>query len=388
MTLIALFACTPSDPLDAAESADLLHRAYVVSNESNEMFVFDYETLEEIGSLDTTVTNGAVNGNHMAMVGMDGKTIYTTAAEQDALVIIDAATLTVKKTMPIGDHATHMALRPGGSELWIMAEDDNTVVVLDTETDTITHAITDPAITLPHFARFSGDYAYIPSIGGNQISIVELATYTVIDTLVGDGLLEGPCEGDPCGYADAQIDPNGVLFASNFTTGKVIVYDTVTGERGPDVSVGSQTWSAFVDPFSPLIEDGGDSFAFVPSWMTSTISRIGADGTAAIWAAGDSEVYGVNFSATAPGEAFVLNRTRHEVAVLDRESGEVLDTLDVGGTTETGTTTPDGRLLLPISSTGEVAIIDTATHQELARFRGVGTYPWSVSTVDGQNYCH
>ena len=66
----------------------------------------------------------------------------------------------------------------------------------------------------------------------------------------------------------------------------------------------------------------------------------------------------------------------------------MLDTLDVGGTTETGTTTLDGRLLLPISSTGEVAVIDTVTHEELARFGGVGTYPWSVSTAAGQNYCH
>lgn len=384
MTLIALFACTsPVDSQDPAASADLTKRAYVVSNESNELFVFDYATLEEVGSLDTTAVSGAVNGNHMAMVTMDGAKVYITAAEQDMLVVVDAASLTVKKTLPIGTHATHMAFRDGTDELWIMAEDDNAVVVFDTVTDRITRSITDDSINLPHFARFSGDYAYVPSIGGNNVSIVDLATYAVVDTLVGDGLEEGACEGDPCGYADAQIDPNGVLFASNFSTGKVIVYDTASGERQPDVAVGAQTWSAFVNPFAD-----GDSYAFVPSWMTSTVSRIGADGSAQIWTAGDDEVYGVNFSAQAPDEAFVLNRTKNQVNILDRESGEVLDTLDVGGTTETGTTTPDGRLLLPISSTGEVAVIDTATHEELARFSGVGTYPWSAATADGQNYCH
>ncbi len=384
MTLIALFACT-ADTTGARDPAatNLSTRAYVVSEESNELFVFDYATLDEVGSLDTTVVSGAANGNHMAMVTMDGSKVYVTAASADMLVVVDAASLAIKKTMPIGKHATHMALREGTSELWIMAEDDNAVVVLDTETDTITRTITDTSINLPHFARFAGDYAYVPSIGGNNVSIIEVDSYTVVDTLVGDGLVEGACEGDPCGYADAQIDPNGVLFASNFTTGKVIVYDTLTGERQPDVSVGPQTWSAFVNPFA----DEG-SYAFVPSWTTSAVSRVDADGSAEIWAAGDSEVYGVNFSAQAPGEAFVLNRTRNQVNILDRESGEVIDTLDVGGTTETGTTTPDGRLLLPISSTGEVAVIDTATHEELARFSGVGTYPWSAATADGQNYCH
>ena len=384
MMFLALLACSPDAAApETTESGNLMDRAYVVSNGSNELFVFDYQTLEAVGSLDTTVVAGAINGNHMAMVTSDGNTVYTTAAEQNSLVIIDAATLEVKKTMVIGAQATHMAFREGTAELWIVAEDDNAVVVLDTDTDTVAHTITGGTLNTPHFARFSGDYAYVPSIGGNQVSIIDLATYEVVDTLVGDGLSEGACEVDPCGYADAQIDPNGMLFASNFTTGKVIVYDTLTGERRPDVAVGAQTWSAFIDPFT-----ADDSFAFVPSWLTATVSRVGADGSAEIWAAGDSEVYGVNFSAQAPDEAFVLNRTKNQVNVLDRQSGEVLDTLDVGGTTETATTTTDGRLLVPISSTGEVAVINTATHEELARFSGVGTHPWSVTTVEGQNYCH
>lgn len=383
MTLIALIACTPdlAETRDPA-SSDLTKRAYVVSEQSNELFAFDYATLEEIGSLDTTVVSSAANGNHMAMVTTDGAKVYVTAASADTLVVVDAASLTVTTTLSIGGHATHMALRDGTSELWITAEDDNAVVVLDTETDTVTHTITG-GLNIPHFARFSGDYAYVPNIGGNQVSIVDLATYSVVDTLVGDGLEEGACEDEPCGYADAQIDPNGVLFASNFATGKVIVYDTVSGERQPDVAVGAQTWSAFVNPFD---EEG--SYAFVPSWLTSSVSRVDANGTAQIWTAGDSQVYGVNFSAQAPGEAFVLSRSKNQVNVLDRETGEVIETLDVGGTTETGTTTPDGRLILPISSTGEVAVIDTATHEELARFGGVGTYPWSAATAAGQNYCH
>jgi YVTN family beta-propeller protein len=381
--ILFLVACAdPSDTQSEATSV-LTHRAYVVSNESNEMFAFDYNTLEEIGSVDTTVAAGALNGNHMAMVTTDGAKVYTTAAEQDAIVVIDAATLKVSKTMKIGTHAAHMALRPGTHELWVMAEDDSAIVVVNTHTDEITHTITHPSLQIPHFARFSGDYAYVPNIGGNQVSIVELATYTVIDTIVPDGLTEGVCDGDPCGFADAQISPTGLLFASHFSTGKVVVYDTVAHELVSSGDVGGMPWSAFVDPF-----DAEGDFAFVPSWMTFTVSRVDRSGVANIWWAGDDEVYGVNFSPTAPGEAFVLNRTQNNVRVLDRDSGEVLDTLDVGGTTETGTTTPDGKLLLPISSAGSVLVYDTATHKELARFDGVGSYPWSVATAAGQNYCH
>lgn len=380
-----LIACAvdPSEPAPDLSPSELTHRAYVVSNGSNEMFVFDYTTLEEIGSIDTTVVAGAVNGNHMAMVTLDGAKVYTTAADQDVLVVVDAASLEVTKQLPIGKHATHMALRPGTSELWVVAEDDNAVVVVDTETDRVVRTITSDTFSIPHFARFSGDYAYIPSIGGNQVSVVDLETYAVVDTIVPEGLDAGACEGDPCGFADAQISPSGLLFASHFSTGKVVVYDTLAHQAVTTGEVGLMPWSAFVDPF----EEQGD-FAFVPSWMTSTVARVDRSGVASLWSGGDDEVYGVNFSPTAPGEAFVLNRTQNNVRVLDRDSGEVLDTLDVGGTTETGTTTPDGRLLLPISSAGAVLVYDTATHAELARFDGVGTYPWSVSTAAGQNYCH
>jgi YVTN family beta-propeller protein len=383
--ILFLVACNPhlSGAAPDASPLDLSHRAYVVSAESNEMFVFDHDTLEVVGSVDTTVRSGAINGNHMAMVSADGAKVYTTAADQGTLVVIDAATLEVTEKVAIGGHATHMALRDGTAELWLMAEDANAVVVFDTDTDSVVRTITSDTMFVPHFARFSGDRAYVPSIGGNQVSVVDLATYEVIDAIVPDGLAEGACEGDPCGFADAQISPSGLLFASHFSTGRVVVFDTVAQELVASGEVGGMPWSAFVDPFD---EDG--DFAFVPSWTTATVSRVDRSGVASSWLAGGDEVYGVNFSPTAPGEAFVLNRSQDNVRVLDRDSGEVLDTLDVGGRTETGTTTPEGRLLLPISSAGAVLVYDTATHEELARFEGVGTYPWSVTTLAGQNYCH
>lgn len=377
-----LIACTTATDTPSPAAPELAHRAYVVSEESNELFVLDYATLETVGEVDTTVVVGEINANHMAMVTPDGTKVYITASHLDTLVVVDAESLAVTAKIKIGKHATHMAMRDGTAELWIMAEDDNAVVVLDTDTDEIVHTITGN-LNIPHFARFSGEFAYVPSIGGNDVAVVDLASYTVVDHLSPEGLEPGACEGDPCGFADAQISSTGLLFASHFSTGKVLVYDTLQGEMMPSVTVSPMPWSAFVDPF----DDEGD-FAFVPSWFDATVARVDGAGAASAWSLGDSEVYGVNFSPSAPGEAFVLNRTQNNVRVLDRETGELLDTLDVGGTTETGTTTPDGRLLLPISSAGAVLVYDTATHAELGRFEGVGTYPWSVSTAAGQNYCH
>jgi YVTN family beta-propeller protein len=380
MTLLLLAAC--GAPPDAVPATDLTNRAYVVSHDSDELFVFDHGTLEAVGSVDTNVVPGRVNGNHMALVPPDGSKVYVSASDANSLVVFDAATLGRIATIPVGAHNTHTAFHAESGALWVMNEDDNSISIVDTATDTVVHTFTDASFATPHFAQFSGDYAYVPNIAGNQISVVDLATYAVVDTLVPEGLAAGACSADPCGFADAQIGPDGVLFASHIETGRVVVYDTVSRTRLPDVEVGPLPWSAFVDPFA---DEGA---AFVPSWGTETVTRVDAAGDAKIWTAGDAEVYGVNFSPTAPDAAFVLNRVRNEVAVIDRVTGERLETLAVGGTTETATTTPSGRLLLPVSSTGEVAVIDTATREELARFSGVGAYPWSVATANGQNYCH
>lgn len=383
MNLLTLLACTAAVPTDGTSTEGALtDRAYVVSETSNELFVFDAKTLAEIGTVDTTVEAGLVNGNHMAMVTGDGAKVYVSASETNRLVVFDAATLGRIGTIPVGRHNTHVAVREGTNELWVMNEDDDTISVVDTETDTVVRTLSDPSFATPHFARFSEGYAYVPNIAGNHISVVDLATYAVVDTLVPNGLTEGTCESDPCGFADAQISPSGVLYASHFASGKVLVYDTIAHVRLADAEAGGQTWSAFVDPFSERDE------ALVPSWLTESVARVGRDGATSLWSAGDAEVYGVNFSPTAPDLVFVLNRVRNEVAVVDRTTGERVDTLAAGGTTETATTTPDGRLLLPVSSTGEVVVYDTATREELARFSGVGDHPWSVATAAGQNYCH
>lgn len=376
MTLLILAACGGSP------TPDLAHRAYVVSHASDELFVFDHQTLEVVGSVDTNVVPGRVNANHMAFVLPDASKVYVSATDANHLVVLDAASLERIATLPVGAHNTHLAFDAEREELWVMNEDDDSISIVDTRTDTVARTLTDPSFATPHFAHFAAGLAYVPSIAGNQVSVVDVDSGTVIDTLVPEGLAVGRCAGDPCGFADAQIGPNGVLFASHIESGAVLVYDTVTGTRAPDVSVGPRPWSAFVDPFAE--EDA----AFVPSWGTETVARVDRTGEARIWSGGDAEVYGVNFSPTAPEVAFVLNRVRNEVAVIDRLTGERVATVDAGGTTETATTTPSGLLLLPVSSAGEVAVLDTRTLEVRARYSGVGDYPWSVATADGQNYCH
>jgi DNA-binding beta-propeller fold protein YncE len=261
------------------------------------------------------------------------------------------------------------------------------VSVIDMATDEVVRTISDPSFNVPHFVRFHERTAYIPSIGGNQISVLDLDTQLVTDVLLLEGQTEpGPCSGDPCGFADAQIDGSGLLVAAHSESGRVLSFDTNRLTRRADLKMGNRPWSIFVDQLSNDFDTH-----LMPNWGDETVSVIDRREQREVARSleGDQESYGINYSPLAPGQAFVLNRMKERVAVIDRTTGSLIESLDVGGTTETASTTKDGRyLLLPISSTNQFAVLDVTTRTEVARFDDVGIYPWSVTTIGGQNYCH
>ena len=393
---------TPLDPVVSEEA--LSHRAYVISEESNDLFVVDLSDMTKVGQIDSSVANAA-NGNHMSMLSQDGSKLYITAASEDAIVVVDTRTLTATGRIDLGSRPTHSeacfnCAPDGRDELWVVNEGGGgpalqgesgegvgSVSVIDMATDEVVRSIADPSFNVPHFVRFHERTAYIPSIGGNQISVLDLDTQLVSDVLLIEGQTEpGPCSGDPCGFADAQIDKSGLLVAAHIESGRVLSFDTNRLIRRPDLKMGNRPWSIFVDQLS----DDYDTH-LMPNWGDETVSVIDRREQREVARSleGDQESYGINYSPLAPGQAFVLNRTKERVAVIDRTTGSLIEALDVGGTTETASTTRDGRfLLLPISSTNQFAVLDVTTRTEVARFDDVGIYPWSVTTVGGQNYCH
>ncbi len=128
----------------------------------------------------------------------------------------------------------------------------------------------------------------------------------------------------------------------------------------------------------------------VPNFGDKTVSLI--DGVAQAVAKtlpGDEEAYGVNFSSKTPGKAFVMNRVRKDVAVVDTASGDILSRIPVGGNTETASTTADGSYIIAaVSGADSVVVIDPMTGTVKKTFPKVGKYPWSVTIPNGQNYCH
>ena len=129
----------------------------------------------------------------------------------------------------------------------------------------------------------------------------------------------------------------------------------------------------------------------MPNFVDESASVIAPDANSVLGALpfADQESFGVNYSPLAPDMAFIMNRERQQIAVADTAKMELADTIDVGGTTETASTSADGKYIVAtVSSANRVVVIDAATHSIVKTFDNMGNYPWSVTIPRGQNYCH
>ncbi len=360
----------------------LAHRAYIVSHDSDELTVIDLDRMEIAGR----VATGGV-ANHMAELSADLAKIYVDSEETDEAVVVDARTLRVASRIAVGRHPTHATLSKDGKLLAVVDEDEGqggAVSFIDPSRDVEVKRLT--GFFHPHFVRFApdGTSAYVANIEGHHLTRLDLRTLTIDGTVALEGFDSATVAPDEGGFADAQIDPRGILYAAHAATGRLLVYDTVHRVKQAEIAVGARPWIAYAEhPFAEL-----PSRALTPNLGDQTVSVVRGESVAGT-VTGDQQSYGVNYSPLAPGKAFVMNRTRQDIAVVDTSTATIVGRIPVGGTTETASTTADGRFIVAtVSSANQVVVIDARTNAIVKVFDRVGRYPWSVTIPYGQNYCH
>ncbi len=381
---VAGAACSQaSTPSVAGSTEDTLsQRAYITSRDSDEVTVIDLRTLEIAGRV---YTGGTMD--HMLEVTADLQKGFVDSPGTNETVVLDLRTLTVKNRVPLGAEPTHLSLSKNGKLFAIVNESGNSVDFVDSDREVVVKHL--EGFFLPHFVRFAPDgrYAYVANLAAHHITRVDLETLSIDAHIVLDGFA-GPPVPTPApeesGFADVQIDRDGVLYAAHAKTGRVLVYDTKSQTKRGEITVGAKPWIVYAEhPFASMrhhvVPNFGDSTVSV---LQDLVSRATIDGA-------DSQSFGVNYSPLVPNQAFVMNRVRQEIAVMDTVTGRRVDSIAVGGNTETASTTADGKwIIAAVSSANRVVVIDAVTHAIVKTFDDVGKYPWSVTVPRGQNYCH
>jgi YVTN family beta-propeller protein len=310
------------------------------------------------------------------------------SASTNESIVVDATKLQVVNRIQTGVSPTHVSLSRDGNLLAVMNEYDDSVSFIDPATEVEIKRL--PGFKTPHFMRYApdGHYGYVANIGAYHLTRVDLATLEIDGHIALDGF-SGPPDSteapDETGFADAQIDPDGMLYAAHNATARLLVYDTVTHEKMAERAIGPHPWIAYAEhPFANLPRR-----QLVPAFGDRTVSLIRGAAPVMSLPAGDMESFGVNFSPLVPDKAFVMNRLRRDITVVDTALGTVTGNIATGGTTETASTTADGKwIVATVSSSNQVIVIDAMTNQIVKTFDNVGEYPWSVTIPLGQNYCH
>jgi DNA-binding beta-propeller fold protein YncE len=376
----AMLGCGSS----AEPPPDLVNRAYIISRDSDDLTVIDLDRLEIAGQVHT-----AGIANHMAELNADFTKLYVDSESTNESIVVDTTKLQVVTRIPTGDSPTHVSLSRDGNLLAVVNEYGNSVSFIDPATDTEIKRLT--GFYTPHFVRFSpdGKSGYVANIGAFHLTRIDLASLEIVDHVALEGF-SGPPNAtlapSETGFADVQIDPDGLLYAAHNAAARVMVYDTVAREKVAEHAVGPTPWIVYAQhPFTELPRR-----PVVPSFGDQTVSviRSAADPVMAL-PAGDMQSFGVNYSPLVPDKAFVMNRVHRNITVVDTARGTVANVIPTGGNTETASTTADGKwIVATVSGSNQVMVIDARTDRIVKTFDNVGVYPWSVTIPLGQNYCH
>src|SRR6185503_19450222 len=132
----------------------------------------------------------------------------------------------IQSRIAVGDHPTHLSTSRDDRVLAVMDEESGAVSFIDPARDVEIKRL--PGFYTPHFMRYSADgrYGYVANLGAYHLTRVDLESLEIESHIPLDGFqgppnaTEAPDEG---GFADAQIDSAGVLYAAHNSTNRVLV---------------------------------------------------------------------------------------------------------------------------------------------------------------------
>lgn len=356
----------------------------IVNRDSNDIAFMDIETHELIG----TVFLGNNVNPHMAMMSPDGRWVVTGGTRANRAYIIDVATMTLVKTIPVDFAPEHLAFSPDGRYYYQGNPEGDSVSVIDMVSLTEIKRI--PGFAKPLNITFTpdGSKAYVGNYGAHWVGVIDVARHELLKKIhVAE--VPGIARLDPerylsdiKGISNASISNDGrYLYAADGDLGVVGVIDTRDDRVVDVIRVGADPWRAYMSHdgrYAVTLNNGDETISIIDTSSNDVVATLEAG----------PDMTGVNFAA---GKAFVISGTTSFVYVYDMTSlkpaGRIR--IGVGLQLETATTdTADETLYLASSTNHSVYVID-AVSEKFERVADVGLYPWGTHVLDSRdNYCH
>lgn len=150
-------------------------QAFVSSSASSNVYVFNSETLESLGQIE--IRSAERGGDFYVMsLGLDPKRgeLFVTSRVSNELGVIDAATRTVKRVLPLAGakNATGLAVDPKAGLIFVAAQDSDNLLILDSETGAVKHDVAIGAGALSVTWDAHNGLAWVAERGAGTITAV------------------------------------------------------------------------------------------------------------------------------------------------------------------------------------------------------------------------
>lgn len=356
----------------------------IVNRDSNDIAFMDIASHRMVGS----VFLGNNVNPHMAMMSHDGRWVVTGGTRANKAYIIDVATLTLVKEIPVDFAPEHLAFSPDGRYYYQGNPDGDSISVIDMVSLTEIKRI--PGLVMPLNITFTpdGTKAYIGNYGAHWVGVIDVTRHELLKKIQ-VGSVPGVARFDPerylgdiKGVSNASISNDGrYIYAADGDLAIVAVIDTRDDRVVKTIRVGADPWRAYMSHdgrYAITINNGDETISIIDT----------SDNEVAATLEAGPDMTGVNF---AGGKAFVISATSGFVYVYDMATLKPAGRIRIGVNIqlETATTdTADRKLYLASSTDHSIYVIDAAT-EAVDRVADVGLYPWGTHIMESKdNYCH
>ncbi len=356
----------------------------IVNRDSNDIAFMDIKTNKIIG----TVFLGKNVNPHMAMMSKDGRWVVTGGTRSSKAYIIDVATLTLAKEIPVGFAPEHLAFSPDGRYYYQGSPDDDSVSVIDMASMTEIKRI--PGFAEPLNITFTpdGTKAYVGNYGAHWVGVIDVTRHELLKKIY-VGEMPGVASLDPSRYlgdikgiSNVSISNDGrYLYAADGDLGIVSVIDSRDDKVIKKIPVGTDPWRAYINhegKYEVVVNNGSNNISIIDLKKNEVVATLESG----------PEMMGVNFAAD---KAFVISSTTGFLYVYDMKTLTSAGRIKIGNNLQIETATTDTageKIYLASSSDNSVYVIDGKT-ENVTRVANVGLYPWGTHILDSKdNYCH
>jgi YVTN family beta-propeller protein len=360
-----------------SKAEDLKKVVFVASRESNELVALDTESYKVLWRASVGASP------HMAIISSKGL-VYVTGTKSNDITVVNGYTGGVEgKISTNADGPEHAMFSPDEKRLFVANVEGNAVSVIDVKSKKLIANI--PALK-PHNIVLTpdGKKAYVAQLGSFEILALDLREKLprVLGQISsGSKIRLASLDVEEVHGINNAADINGLLFAPNQGTGELAIIDTRNDKATSILKIGREPWEPYATPDGRLV--------LVPNLMDETVSVIDTRKKGVIATLpGGKDMTGI--SITPDGKkAYLVRRGDDKVSVFDLKNLTILKEITVGKSPEVSTMTTDGfKVFVANSGSNDISVIDSKTDKVVSTIKGVGQFPWALTTFGGYNYCH